>query len=371
MRTLKQWEETLSEKTCLIVGTKKGTFVLESDSERRDWRLNGPYCNTWPINHAVADPATGTIYAGGGNEWFGPAVWKSEDLGRSWTHSSTGLAYPEGREPVKAVWSLAVASDGTVYAGVQPAGLFRSEDRGETWTEIDGLQDHPTRQHWQPGGAGLILHSLVLDPNDPNRIWIGVSAAGVFHTADGGRTWEARNRGTRADFLPEGQNYPEFGQCVHCLVKAPGPGERLYQQNHCGMYVSEDGGRAWQSIEAGLPSSFGFPAAAHPRDPDTLFLVPLNGDSAGRFVPDAKAAVWRTSDRGGSWDAMRVGLPQDGAYFGVLRQAMATDRNEPAGVYFGTSSGTVYASTDDGQSWAAIAQHLPTVHSVETVVLDR
>jgi hypothetical protein len=224
----------MKQRTLVLVGTKKGAFIAESDAERRQWTLRGPFCETWPTNHFVADPLTNTIYAGGGNEWFGPAVWKSGDFGGTWTHSSEGLAYEEGKEPVKAVWSLA-ARNGTLYAGVQPAGLFRSDDRGETWSHMDGLQKHPSREHWTPGGAGLILHSLILHPEQQDHIWIGVSAAGVFHTADGGRTWEPRNRGTRADFLPEGQNYPEFGQCVHCLVMAPGAGERLYQQNQCGM----------------------------------------------------------------------------------------------------------------------------------------
>jgi photosystem II stability/assembly factor-like uncharacterized protein len=360
----------MGKRIIVLLGTKKGAFIAESDANRRDWALRGPFCETWPLNHVVADPDTGTIYAGGGNEWFGPAVWKSTDLGETWTHSSEGLAYETGQEPVKAVWSLA-ARNGSLYAGVQPAGLFRSGDGGQTWSHMEGLQKHPSREHWTPGGAGLILHSLVMHPEDEDRIWIGVSAAGVFHTADGGKTWETRNRGTRADFLPEGQNYPEFGQCVHCLVMAPGKGGRLYQQNHCGMYVSENGGRSWESIEAGLPSSFGFPAAAHPRDPDTLFLLPLNGDTAGRYVPDAKAAVWRTRDAGKSWEAMRNGLPQKNAYFGVLRQAMATDRLEPAGVYFGTSSGSLFASADEGESWTAVAEHLPTVLSVETLVVDR
>ena len=176
--------------------------------------------------------------------------------------------------------------------------------------------------------------------------------------------------GTRADFMPEGQNYPEFGQCVHCVVMAPGMSNRLYQQNHCGMYRSDDGGRSWQSIENGLPSTFGFPAAAHPRDPDTLFLVPLNGDMAGRFVPDAKAAVWRTRDGGQTWGDQRRGLPQENAFFGVLRQALTTDHLNPAGVYFGTGSGTLYASVDEGDSWTCLAQHLPSISSVETLVIE-
>ncbi|WP_018428690.1 sialidase family protein [Hoeflea sp. 108] len=359
----------MAEKVLVLLGTKKGAFIAESDAARRSWKLRGPYCETWPINHVVADPKTDAIWGAGGNEWFGPAVWKSTDLGETWTHSSEGLAYAEGEEPIKAVWSLA-KGNGSLYAGVQPAGLFRSDDDGHSWSHVEALQKHPSRPHWNPGGAGLILHSLVLDPDDHDRIWIGISAAGVFYSGDGGQSWEPRNLGTRADFLPEGENYPEFGQCVHNLVMAPGMPDRLYQQNHCGMYRSDDGGRRWVSIEKGLPSTFGFPAAAHPRDPDTLYLVPLNGDSAGRYVPDAKAAVWRTRDAGHGWQAMRNGLPQENAYIGVLRQAMATDRLEPAGVYFGTSSGALFASSDEGESWIDVAQHLPTILSVETLVVD-
>lgn len=353
----------------VLIGTKKGAFIASSDGSRSAWTLEGPFCETWPMNHVIADPATGIVYGAGGNEWFGPAVWRSADFGKSWTHSSDGLAYPSGEEPVKTVWSLA-ANGGTLYAGVQPAGLFRSEDEGRSWRHVEGLQKHPSRPHWSPGGAGLILHSLVIHPEDGEKMWVGISAAGVFHSADGGSTWEPRNAGTRADFLPDDQKYPEFGQCVHCLVMAPGEPDLLYQQNHCGMYRSDDGGRRWQSIEAGLPSSFGFPAAVHPRDPSTLYLVPLNGDSVGRFVPDGKAAVWRTRDRGASWQALRDGLPQKNAFFGVLRQAMATDPMEPAGVYFGTNGGTLFASADEGESWQAIAEHLPMISSVETLVVD-
>jgi len=358
----------VADKVILLLGTRKGAFIAESDAGRRAWTVRGPYCDTWPMNHVVADPATGTIYGAGGAEWFGPAVWKSTDLGATWTHSSEGLAYAAGEEPIKSVWSLAPAN-GYLYAGVQPAGLFRSDDGGQSWQHVTGLRDHPTRPEWQPGGAGLILHALVLDPTDGNRIWVGISAAGVFHSADGGKTWEPRNRGTRADFLPEGQNYPEFGQCVHSVVMAPGMPDRLYQQNHCGMYRSDDGGKSWQSIEKGLPSTFGFPSAAHPRDPDALFLIPLNGDTAGRYMPDGKAAVWRTRDRGETWQALRNGLPQENVYFGVLRQAMATDKLEPAGVYFGTGSGALYASGDEGDTWTVVAEYLPGIHSVETMVV--
>jgi photosystem II stability/assembly factor-like uncharacterized protein len=355
-------------KVLILAGTKKGTFILESDAARRSWAIKGPFCAAWPIQHVVGDPATGAIYAAGGNPWFGAAVWKSTDFGETWTHSSAGLGYAEGEEPVKAAWSLAVASDG-LYAGVEPAGLFKSTDGGESFQQVDGLRAHPSRPEWQPGGAGLILHTIVPDPDDQAKMWVGISSAGVFYTGDGGKSWEPRNRGTRADFNPEDQRYPEFGQCVHSLVRAPGVPDRLYQQNHCGMYRSDDGGRQWTSIEAGLPSTFGFPSAAHPRDADTVYLLPLNGDIQGRYMPDAKAAVWRTRDAGKTWTALRNGLPQENAYFGVLRQALATDRLEPAGVYFGTGGGALFASADEGESWTCLAQHLPAISSVETLVV--
>ena len=359
----------MATQVLVLVGTRKGAFIFASDADRADWQLHGPFCESWPINHCAADPATGTIYAAGGNEWFGPAVWKSTDRGATWTHSSTGLAYGEGEEPIKSVWSVTASGD-RLYAGVQPAGLFRSDDAGESWQHVAGLREHPSRPRWNPGAGGLILHSLVPHPRDPERMWVAISAAGVFGTEDGGATWEPRNQGTRADFFPPDQRYPEFGQCVHCLVMAPGEPDRLYQQNHCGMYRSDDGGRAWQSIEAGLPTSFGFPAAAHPRDRSTLFLVPLNGAIEGRYVPGGEAAVWRTRDGGDTWQSLRDGLPQRNAFFGVLRQAMATDQLDPAGVYFGTGTGSLFASADEGDRWTCIAQHLPTISSVETLVIE-
>jgi hypothetical protein len=355
-------------KVLLLVGTKKGAFILESDERRHSFALRGPYCEAWPINHVIGDAKTGTIYAGGGNAWFGPAIWKSSDLGAKWTHSSEGLAYAPGETPVSSIWSIAQGAD-HLFAGVEPAGLFQSEDGGESWSHVQGLRDHPSRPQWQPGGGGLILHSIVLHP-DGKAIWVAISSAGVFYSGDGGENWEPRNRGTRNDYMPDGQKYPEFGQCVHCLVMAPGHSNRLYQQNHCGMYRSDDGGREWQSIEAGLPSTFGFPAAAHPRDSQTLYLLPLNGDSIGRYVPDGKAAVWRTRDGGQTWEPCRRGLPQSNAFFGVLRQAMATDQLDPAGVYFGTSTGHLYASTDEGDEWTCIADNMPPIYSVETLAID-
>ena len=323
------------------------------------------------MNHVVGDAETGAIYGGGGNEWFGPAVWKSTDLGKNWTHSSAGLAYEAGEEPIKARVERGAAETAASMPACSRPGCSAATTAATTGSMSTGLQKHPSRPQWNPGGAGLILHTLVLHPEDEDRSGSASRRPASSTPPTAARHGSRATAGTRADFLPEGQNYPEFGQCVHNLVMAPAMPDRLYQQNHCGMYRSDDGGQAWQSIENGLPSSFGFPAAAHPRDPDTAFLIPLNGDSEGRYVPDAKAAVWRTRDAGKSWEDLREGLPQQNAYFGVLRQAMATDRLEPAGIYFGTSTGTLFASADEGDSWMPIAEHLPTISSVETLVVER
>ncbi len=358
----------MSKRVLLLVGTRKGAFILESDEARKTWTLNGPFCENWPINHVIAGE-DGALYAAGGNEWFGPAVWKSVDLGKSWTRSAEGLAYPEGETPVKSAWSLSSAH-GKLYTGVEPAGLFESTDGGKSFVYVPGLHDHPSKPDWMPGAGGLILHNIVRHPDDPDQTWIAISAAGVFYTADGGKTCEARNKGTRCDFLPEDMRYPETGQCVHCIVMAPGRPDRLYQQNHCGMYRCDDGGKSWQSIENGLPSDFGFPVVVHPHDADTLYYIPLNGAIEGRYVPDGEAAVWRSRDAGATWQDLREGLPQENAYFGVLRQAMATDQEVDAGIYFGTNSGSLYASADAGENWNEIATHLPVIHSIETLTIN-
>ena len=357
----------MSRRLLLMVGTPKGSFILESDGGRDRWDMRGPLTDGWPIHDLNWDGGSSTMYAGGASPWYGPAVFRSDDLGQTWTHSSEGLAYSDGGPPIKTVWNV-TPYPGGLLAGVEPAGLFRSADGGRTWSEVGGLRDHPTRPAWQPGAGGLCLHSIAAHPTDADRIWVGISAVGAFSTTDGGRTWTTRNHGVRADFLPD--PYPEFGQCVHKLYRAAGEPERLFQQNHCGVYRSLDGGANWDDITRGLPSQFGFPMVGHPRAGSTAWVIPLNGDDAGRYMPAASAAVWRTSDAGDSWQRQSAGLPQSNAYLGVLREAMAIDRLDPAGVYFGTSTGQLYGSASEGEEWSLIADHLPPIWSVESVVVE-
>ena len=378
----------------LLVGTTKGLFLVEGGNGRTGWSVSGPHCNGWPINHAVGDADTGTIWAGGGGDWHGAGVWRSEDGGQSWELSKLTAGQmddwaandadfaamigwkarplPFGKEFAQ-VWSLGRAH-GRLYAGTKPASLLESLDDGRTWQRVQGLSDHPSAGSWQPGAAGLVLHTIVADPADPKKLWIGISAAGVFATEDGGATWERRNRLSNAESCahhdhPAAPRDGETGHCVHNMMRAPGTTDVLYQQNHHGVWRSADGGRSWDEITAGLPSTFGFPIRVHPRDPDTIWTLPLNGDMAGRFPPDAACAVWRSRDGGQSWQAMRDGLPQKGCYFTVLRQAMAGDARDPAGVYFGTNSGSVFGTFDEGDTWHEIARHLPTILAVEA--LDR
>lgn len=378
----------------ILIGTTKGAFLISGRANRADWTVSGPHCDGWPINHIIGDPATGRIWAGGGGDWHGAGIWRSEDGGENWSltrltkgqmddwaANDADFAEMIGwrDEPLpfadqfQQIWSLGL-SDGKLYAGTKPASLLVSEDNGKTFRRLDGLTDHASAKNWEGGAAGLVLHSIVADPTDPKRLWVGISAAGVFQTEDGGETWDRRNRLSNAEACgqhhhPAAPRDGEVGHCVHNLVRAPGDGQLLYQQNHHGVWRSPDGGRSWEDITAGLPSTFGFPIHAHPRDPDTLWTLPLNGDSIGRFPPDAAAAVWRSRDGGQSWQALRDGLPQTACFFTVLRQAMAGDHHEPAGVYFGSNSGSVFATSDEGDHWQEIARHLPTILAVE--VLDR
>ena len=357
----------MSTRVELLIGTKKGAFILESDEARKKWDLRGPFCETWPIHHLVR-AVDGALYGAAGNAWYGPSVWRSDDDGATWTQSSEGLTYGDDEPKITTIWNL-TAANGTLYAGVEPAGLFRSDDGARTWQHVYGLRDHPSRPEWQPGNGGLCLHSIVPHPTDRDRLWVGISAVGAFETADGGKTWELRNKGVRADFYPG--DPPEFGQCVHKMGLHPTHPERLYQQNHCGVYRTDDGGRQWTDITPGLPSQFGFPLAVHPHDPSTLYVIPLNGDDQGRHMVNGHAAVWRSRDRGDSWQQLDDGLPHSGAYLGVLREAMAIDRLETPGLYFGTSTGQVFGSRDEGEHWSLVADYLPPIWSVEAVASSR
>ncbi len=384
----------MSEQIDVLVGTTKGVFMIAGGDTREGWKTSGPFCDGWPINHVIGDPLSGEIWAGGGGEWNGAGVWHSADGGETWevtrlspgqldewAANDAGFAEMIGwtDEPLpfagdfSQIWSLGIAH-GTIYAGAKPAQLLASDDKGKTWTRLDGLSNHPSRDTWNPGGAGLVLHTIVSDPGDADKLWVGISSAGVFATEDGGETWDRRNRVSNAQVC-EGHDHPaapangETGHCVHNMMRATGSDDVLYQQNHHGVWKSADGGRSWDDITEGLPSTFGFPIRIHPRDPNTIWTIPLNGDSKGRFPLDAAAAVWRSRDGGETWQDLRDGLPQEGCYFTVLRQAMSGDSRDPAGLYFGTNSGSVFASFDEGDTWHEIARHLPTILSVE--VLDR
>jgi len=355
-------------RTLLVVGTRKGCFLLESDADRRDWRVRGPFCEGWPVYHAVLDGDTGRIYAAAASEWHGSAIWRSDDLGETWTHSSEGLAYEDGRRLSKA--STLSSAHGRLRVGVEAPGIFESRDGGETFSLLSTLAGQPGSEVWddpanQPPGH-LGISAITADADDAETFWAIVQGIGLFETSDGGTTWTPRNRGLRADWPRE---HEEVGFCVHKVVRSRADGDRMFQQNHVGMHRSDDRGASWQEITEGLPTEFGFAAAAHPHDRDTFHVIPLD-PGHGRTMPDGQAAVWRTRDAGSSWERLSNGLPQRDAYLGVLREAMAGDTYDVPGYYFGTSTGQVFASADDGDSWAEIASYLPPISSVEVATLD-
>jgi photosystem II stability/assembly factor-like uncharacterized protein len=357
-------------RTLLLVGTRKGCFLLESDEDRRDWALRGPFCEGWPVYHAIHDRSTGAIYAAAASEWHGSAVWRSPDLGETWALSSEGLAYDDdGGRKLSTVSTLAV-SDDRVLVGVEAPGIFESRDGGETWALLTTLAGQPGSDGWddpanQPPGH-LGVSALMPDADDSSRFWAIVQGVGLFETGDGGKQWAPRNKGLRADWPRE---HEEVGFCVHKLVRSPADGDRMFQQNHVGMHRSDDAGHTWLEITEGLPTEFGFAAATHPHDRDTFYVVPLD-PGHGRCMPEGRAAVWRTHDAGESWQRLDRGLPQQDAYVGVLREAMAIDSYDVPGLYFGTSTGQLFASADEGESWSEIASYLPPISSVEVARID-
>jgi photosystem II stability/assembly factor-like uncharacterized protein len=357
-------------RTLLVIGTRKGCFLLESDADRRDWTLRGPFCEGWPVYHAIHDPSSGAIYAAAASEWLGSSVWRSPDLGETWTQSSEGLAYDadSGRK-VSKVSTLAV-NNGRLLVGVEAPGIFESRDDGTTWSLLSTLAGQPGSEVWddpghQPPGH-LGISALMFDDEDPGRFWAIVQGVGLFETADDAESWTPRNRGLRADWPRE---HEEVGFCVHKLVRSPIDGNRMYQQNHVGMHRSDDEGHSWIEITEGLPTEFGFAAATHPHDRETFYVIPLD-PGHGRTMVDGHAAVWRTRDAGQSWQPLDRGLPQQDAYVGVLREAMAMDTYDVPGIYFGTSTGQLFASRDEGETWTQIADYLPAISSVEVALID-
>jgi hypothetical protein len=356
----------------LAIGTSKGLFLATSDN-RVDWQVNGPHFAMTSIYAVGIDRrrATPRLLAGVDSSHFGPSVATSDDLGKTWSEPDHApVAFPADTDTsLVRVWQLApgpASEPDVVYAGTQPSALFRSDDGGQTFTLVRALWEHPHRPDWGAGFGGQAIHTILPHPEDPARVLVAMSTGGVYRTSDGGSTWSPGNTGIRAGFFPD--PYPEFGQCVHKVARDAVDPTRLYAQNHGGVYRSDDEGATWSSIAEGLPSDFGFPVVAHPSRPATLWTFPLAADSE-RFPPDHRCRVFRSTDAGASWNALSEGLPTAPFYPTVLRDAMCADDATPAGVYFGSRSGEVWSSRDEGESWVQVAAHLPDVLSVKAAEL--
>ncbi|MGD9705611.1 MAG: WD40/YVTN/BNR-like repeat-containing protein [Acidimicrobiia bacterium] len=356
-------------ETLVLVGTAKGLFSLRSSDGRSSFELHGPALTGEEVYATCIDRrgSSPRLLAGSVSMHWGPVIRRSDDLGATWTEQdAASVAFPADTEGALArIWQLTPGTadePDVVYAGVEPAALFRSDDRGENFTLVRGLWDHPHRPQWNPGGGGLCLHTVLVHPEDPARLLIAISAAGVYLSDDAGGTWRASNAGIVAPFLP-GAPTPEFGQCVHKVARDAENPERLYLQHHDGIYRSDDGGNSWVPMQSIGGVDFGFPVVAHPTRPDTAYLLPLEG-AEYRCTPGGSCTVWRTTDAGDSWEPLTNGLPTTDAHMTVLRDGFTTDGDDPAGLYFGTRSGEVYGSADGGDSWQLIAAHLPPVLSV-------
>lgn len=359
------------KKAYLLVGTMKGAFILTSDVQRKQWNLNGPLLKGAEVNDIVADTRCElALYACVNSYWWGSNVHFSKDMGKSWTKPETGVQFDkDSGKTVARAWCVKpglYSEPNVFYAGVDPGALFKSEDGGQTWKEFKSLSNHPTRKHWTPGAGGLMLHSIVPHPSNTRKMAVGISAAGFFATEDGGTTWVARNKNVLAEFKPE--KYPEAGQCVHHLESHPSEPNVFYQQNHCGVYRTDNEGKDWIDISKGLPSRFGFPIQIHPHDPDTVFVVPEQG---AEFRASARGAfeVYRSTNRGSTWKRMTKGLPPKPSFLHVHRQAMTHDSLDPFGVYVGTTSGQIFWSRDNGASWKMLIHYLPAIYSLNFAVI--
>jgi photosystem II stability/assembly factor-like uncharacterized protein len=365
----------------VLVGTRKGAFALTSDGKRQQWKVSGPHFAGWEIYHLKGSPADpDRLYASQSSGWFGQVIQRSNDGGKTWEAVGNEFAYDgvpgthqwyDGTQhpwEFARVWHLepSLTDPDTVYAGVEDAGLFRSADGGRTWQELSGLRRHPSGCSWQPGAGGMCLHTILLDPSDPARIFIAISAAGAFRSDDAGKTWRPVNRGLRSQGIPDAD--AEVGHCVHRIAMHRTRPGVLFMQKHWDVMRSDDAGDSWHEVSGNLPTDFGFPIDVHAHEPETVYVVPITSDSH-HFPPEGKLRVYRS--RGGSedWEPLTDGLPQSDCYVNVLRDAMAVDSLDECGVYFGTTGGQVYASPNSGDSWAPIVRDLPPVLSVEVQTL--
>ena len=368
-------------KIRVLVGTRKGAFVMTSDGKREKWDVSGPHFGGWEIYHLKASPADpNRLYASQSSSWFGQVIQRSNDGGQTWEAlgnkftyegvTGTHLWYDNTPHPWEfaRVWHLepSLTDPDTVYAGVEDAALFRSVDGGQTWQELPGLRTHASASSWQPGAGGMCLHTILLDPSHPHRMFIAISAAGAFRSDDEGKTWRPINRGLRSEQIPNPT--AEVGHCVHRIALHRSRPDVLFMQKHWDVMRSDDGGESWREVSGNLPSDFGFPIDVHAHEPETIYVVPIKSDSE-HYPPEGKLRVYRSRTGGNEWEALTSGLPQSNCYVNVLRDAMAVDSLDPCGVYFGTTGGQVYASASSGDSWAPIVRDLPSVVSVEVQTL--
>jgi photosystem II stability/assembly factor-like uncharacterized protein len=365
----------------VLVGTRKGAFILTADGKRQKWDVSGPHFGGWEIYHMKGSPVDpNRIYASQSGGWFGQVIQRSDDGGKTWEPVGNEFTYDgvpgthqwyDGTQhpwEFKRVWHLEPShtDPDVVYAGVEDAALFRSADGGKTWHELSGLRLHNSGPSWQPGAGGMCLHTIILDRNNSNRIFVAISAAGAFRTDDGGAAWQPINRGLRSDFMPEPE--AEVGHCVHCLAIHPSQPDVVFMQKHWDVMRSDNAGALWHEVSGNLPSDFGFPIAVHAHEPETVYVVPIKSDSE-HFPPEGKLRVYRSRSGGNEWEALTNGLPQENCYVNILRDAMAVDTLDECGIYFGTTGGQVYASADSGDTWAPIVRDLPAVLSVEVQTL--